>query len=550
MIVPVRFISIFVVFCLFISCILCYEGNYEYLLSFLFSNIAVFLILLPIFCKNKILSMVLVTLYGFALGCQLASVFNTGKLLEVLTLANITEVSSVSKEVVYSSLGIIFVFVLAVWVMRGNKSVKLSKFVYLLAVPVLIFYVFCDKTRPMTSFVKTFEQYAEQLYFKPQKQKMEQQMQLYGKDWIYQNTNEKDIPDLRGKNVVALFTEGLSLNMIDKFNDYAGLTPNMSYFMDIGLWFDNYYNHTAATYRGLRGQLGSSYQYAGGEKLGFDLNADDMEKLSKSAIVFLPEILLENSYHSYFICAHKRSYGLVKYLEQMGFDKVFSAGDFIADDRDLTDGEIFYYLADLIKSKRLEEPYFIGFYNVGTHMGYSTRYTVYENPVGANHMELNNLHEYDRRFGEFMKKIEKDDTLKNKMAVILTTDHAFPPTADKLAIFHEFRNHFMDRVPFVIWYEGVKPTRMDVNGKNSLDFAPTLLNWLRIDKAHNYFLGCSLYDEACPYNFEYIHNEGNLFFSTNPYKQLQQSNAEDSEIIKKIRDFYNLSEYRIFEWNL
>ena len=200
--------------------------------------------------------------------------------------------------------------------------------------------------------------------------------------------------------------------------------------------------------------------------------------------------------------------------------------------------------------QKLKEPYFIGFYNVGTHMGYSTRYTVYENPIGENSMELNNLHEYDKRFGLFMKKIEQDSELKQKMAIILTTDHAFAPTMEKLKVFHEFRTHFMGKIPFVLWYDGIEPVRIDVNGKNSLDFAPTLLHWLRINKAHNYFLGCSLYDENCPYLFEYVHNEGNVFYRTNPFKQLVNSNFEDNQIIQKIRDFYNLSEYRLFEWNL
>ena len=552
--VCLRYIYIFVYYMLAVIGVLCYKAQYAYIISFLFSIIGTFLILCPLFGRITLFSLSVLSLFSVSLGGELASVFNTGKLLEVLTLANVTELSSVGDMVIYSSLGILIGLLIAPVFIGGKKKVFISKFIYLLVIPLGTFYFLYDNVRPFTSFAVTFTQYIKQIGFRPEQKIAEEQKNLYGKDWVYRNQTVADIPNLRGKNIVALFTEGLSLNMIDKFNSYSDLTPHMTHFVDNGLWFDNYYGHTAATYRGIRGQLSSSYQYAAGRgkewNVEFGVNSVELANLSYSSIVFVPQILRQYGYHSYFICAHKAGDNMIKYLETFGFDKVYSGGDFKPENTDLTDGEIFYYLRKLINSGELQEPYFIGFYNLGTHMGFSTKYTVYSNPNGKNSMELNNLHEYDKRFGYFMKKIQDDPVLKKNMAVILTADHAFPPTSDKLDIFHQFRTHFMDTIPLVLWYDGITPRRIDADGKNSLDFAPTLLHWLRINRAHNYFLGCSVYDEDCALPFQYIHNEGNSFYSSKTFKKLHADNGEDAEIIKKIRDFYNLSEYRVFEWNL
>lgn len=549
-----RYANIFVYYILVVIGLLCYKEQYRYILPFLCSILGAFLFLLPVFSKKRILVLLILTVYSFALGCEIASIYNTGNLLEVLSLANVTEISSVGNAVIFSSLGIFFSLFAGTWLIGGRRRLVVSKYIYLLFIPLGVFYFFYDNIKPMTSFTTTFVSYVKQLSFHPEEKIAKEQMKLYGKDWIYHSKTSDNVPDLHGKNIVALFTEGLSLNVIDRFNDYPELTPYMSAFWDKAIWFDNYYNHTAATYRGIRGQLSSSYQYAAG--LGkdwdghFDVNEIEMANLSYAPIVFLQEILRQNGYSSYFICAHRAGDKMIKYLRTLGFDKVYSAGDFKSDNTDLTDGEIFYYLHKLMTSGELKEPYFIGFYNLGTHMGFSTRYTVYQNSTGKNNIELNNLYEYDRGFGYFMKKIWEDSVLLKKTAVVLTADHAMPPVSDKLDAFHQVRTHFMDKIPLVLWYDGVVSKRMDAEGKNSLDFAPTLLNWLRINEAHNYFLGCSLYDESCALPFQYVHNEGNTFISSKSFKMLYQDEPEDAKIIGKIRDFYNLSEYRVFRWNL
>ena len=61
----------------------------------------------------------------------------------------------------------------------------------------------------------------------------------------------------KNPDVVLIFTEGLSQNIID---DERNIMPNVRMYEDKSLNFTNYYNHTAATYEGLIGQLYSGHQ--------------------------------------------------------------------------------------------------------------------------------------------------------------------------------------------------------------------------------------------------------------------------------------------------
>lgn len=66
-------------------------------------------------------------------------------------------------------------------------------------------------------------------------------------------------------NVIVIFTEGMSFNVIDSVNNLGlGVTPKLDEIMKKSFFFINYYNHTAATFRGLRGQLTSAYQFKDG----------------------------------------------------------------------------------------------------------------------------------------------------------------------------------------------------------------------------------------------------------------------------------------------
>lgn len=80
------------------------------------------------------------------------------------------------------------------------------------------------------------------------------------KDYISMDPNLPASP-----NIVLIFTEGLSQQIVE---DDRNIMPNVEFYEQNSLKFNNYYNQTAATYRGLRSQLYSGYQLLNYDKNG------------------------------------------------------------------------------------------------------------------------------------------------------------------------------------------------------------------------------------------------------------------------------------------
>ena len=93
-----------------------------------------------------------------------------------------------------------------------------------------------------------------------------------------------------------------------------------------------------------------------------------------------------------------------------------------------------------------------------------------------------------------MRRLEEEGLSSNTL-VVFTTDHASYVDDDYILSFYpdyERADIFCDRIPLVFYYEGITPGVVDAGGRNSLDLAPTVLDYLDIDSP-NYFLGGSLF---------------------------------------------------------
>ena len=128
-----------------------------------------------------------------------------------------------------------------------------------------------------------------------------------------------------------------------------------------------------ATFRGLRGQLTSSYQTEGGyyrtnDGLG-QISGEKLRKKLAGNLVSVPQILEKNGFHTYFLSAHERKEQLNLMLETLEFGRVFGADDFYEGAQRLTDRPLFSVLKELVSGGRPRRPYFLGLYNIGTHLG-------------------------------------------------------------------------------------------------------------------------------------------------------------------------------------
>ena len=308
-------------------------------------------------------------------------------------------------------------------------------------------------------------------------------------------------------NVIVIFTEGTSTRLIGAYGGhYPGLTPNIDRLAARSMRVDDYFNHTAATYRGLIGQLSSGYVYYGGYgKHGWETTAGG-RAASTIRRRTLPTILGEHGYQSYFFSPHAAHLPFTAMLGTLGFDQVFNAdsiGHGLLDDDyhtragtdSLDDASLFRGLVAFLKRRQTSsEPFFIGIYNIGTHAfirtdKYDVRYGDSQNPV------LNGLHNYDHAIGLFLDYFLHSPYAASTI-VVFTADHATYPDADYRAVAGAgLQPYFVDRVPLLIDDPfHLLPREWNADARNSLDLAPTLLQLLGIQAARNSFLGRSLFE--------------------------------------------------------
>lgn len=277
---------------------------------------------------------------------------------------------------------------------------------------------------------------------------------------------QKQKPD-----VVLIFTEGLSQNIID---DERNIMPNVRMYEDKALNFTNYYNHTAATYRGLIGQLYSGHQY----------NNNDVNTL-----ISLQKIMHDNGYQTTLINTEPNNQDFTNYLKAFDFDRIVASSN---TDTWLRDDEAYELLENEVKEcYENGKPDFTVIYTFGTHATFDESNVKYGN--GKNGL-LNRFANADYYFGEFMKNFENNDKY-NDLVIVFTTDHCTYEDEDFIRTFepsYTREDYFCDRIPLLIWYNKIEAQEINAEGRNSLCFAPTLLDFLDID-GDNYFLGDSLF---------------------------------------------------------
>jgi phosphoglycerol transferase MdoB-like AlkP superfamily enzyme len=311
-------------------------------------------------------------------------------------------------------------------------------------------------------------------------------------------------------NVIVIFAEGTSARLMDTYGGrYADLTPNLNSFAKSAMVVDNYYNHTAATFRGLLGQLTSGHPFYGGNMKDGDgwADKDNTGALSNLNYQTLPNILREYGYDTVFFSPHPDTNALNTMLRALDFQTVHTKetmADLLGRPLDLPDGvgavqdrDLFQGLRKLMEdrvSQGQTRPFFAATYNIGTHAFRDTikngaRYQDGENPA------LNRFHEFDTAIGLFLDYFQNSPYAKNTL-LIITTDHATYHEPSFVEAFDapDFYRFFVDEIPMLIHAPHLDlPKRFDANYENSIDLAPSVLHLLDIESYEHAFLGQSLF---------------------------------------------------------
>lgn len=284
------------------------------------------------------------------------------------------------------------------------------------------------------------------------------------------NENLTDTP-----NVILIFAEGLSSNIA---YDDRNIMPNLSELMDKSMNFTGYYNHTFATYRGIIGQLYSGYQN----------NNTDINTL-----ISIQDIFRNNNYKTSFINTEPNNAQFTQYLYTLDFDEIVGDTEMECNGmaNSISDEDAFDLLFDTALEREKEgSPFFLSMYSFGTHASLDS---TGEKFGDGNDRMLNKFYNLDVQLGKFIENFENSELFDNTV-LIFTTDHATFADNDFKNAFPDYERTFVeaDEIPLLIYHKGVEAGSIEAEGRNTLDLAPTILDYLDIS-APNYFLGNSLF---------------------------------------------------------
>ena len=311
-------------------------------------------------------------------------------------------------------------------------------------------------------------------------------------------------------NVIIIFAEGISARLVGAYGGrYPGLTPHIDRLAARSMRVDDYFNHTAATFRGLIGQLSSGYSYAGGGGAGGWTKKGAAEGLSRISRQTLPLVANAAGYDTHFFAPHRAKRPIIKMLRSMGFTHVHT---FESIDRDWLDGRgvvragtaelddesLFSGVIDFLKAREAagnKQPFLLATYNIGTHAFLPRAED--EIPYGdGSNVVLDKVHNFDRAFGEFLAYFEAsgfaDDTV-----LFVTSDHAtYPGPLYREVAGEDLKPFFVDRIPLLVLdpFHDL-PVTLDAGGRNSLDLTPTVLQLSGMQTRANAFLGTSLFEQ-------------------------------------------------------
>lgn len=340
---------------------------------------------------------------------------------------------------------------------------------------------------------------------------MQQGLEVAALDWMPAAANPP--------NVILVLAEGLSTRALGSYNGaYPDLTPNIDAFAERSMRVERFFNHTAATFRGLQGILTSGYPYHGGYSSGGWVTGQQgtIDRLSAIRYASLPRILQSHGYQTTFISPHSNANPLNDMLRALDFATVYALDDYpdylegsLNPHPDIAgaavDQDLFRMTCAWLQEAgaEAEAPFFLSLYNIGTH-AFTDIPPAPINP-GAQHYAdgsnaaLNRLHDFDRVWGGFLDCFDRSDRADNTI-LIFSTDHAMfhdPLVIEAFGDDPSFNRYFVDEIPLIIHApQWELPETWDARNASSIALAPSLLHLLGFTEDAHAFLGRSIFSRA------------------------------------------------------
>lgn len=477
-----------------------FANDIQYAIFFIVETLV--LLSISMFRKSLLISILLIIPLSIE-AAQYVSIYSTGDYIIPLTVLNLQNAHDINDDLkIICAIGVAYIIIFYVNIFILYRLKAYSKRRALLAVSSYIIIVIISFFAYNTE--QTWKKYpfplenVSYISFKVIKilssTPTNKYEGVFKKKFINTNfMNAKTAKKYQNFNVVVIFLEGTSFEVLNE-----NLTPNIVELQKKGINIINYFNHTAATFRGLRGQLISGFCLKGGREYAGDLAgvaefAEKLERNEKAAPIIesLPYILKLHGYHSVFISPHDKHDRLASVMAGTGFQQVLTAENFGEQfSYHLSDRQSYQFLwEELMKLKSLGKPFLLCLYPLGTHHGMDSPDKKYGD--GKNRY-LNKFYNADFWLGDFVNKF-LSNSISNTTLLILTSDHSTFPTPEYRKTFNSNAQYFIDKIPFIIFMKNIQGETVNARYRNSLSFAPTVLDILGIDDVENHFLGDSIF---------------------------------------------------------
>ena len=470
--------------------------------------------------KKYIAGYLFSSIFMLLVNAQCIVLFFGNNYIELVMLSNLNFLGDLSGKVLEYGAGVLLVLLFSFFPVKEVEITKNRDYKALsiiLVVELAITMIYGSGYSPLYAYIDLLSQKVENDKRSESIEQSEDKTNLFYKESIGDFVSKPE--ELEEKpNVILLFTEGISQNVID---DPRDITPNFKQLQEESITFRGYYNHSFATLRGLQGQLYSGYQ---------------MNNLDNNSLISIEDILNDNDYYTGFLNTEPNNKDFVIYLKNLGFDEVFGECDeYLGMQNSMSDKQAYEKLTDTVKMRHDEgKPYFLVMYTFGTHASFQSMDEDYKD--GSNNF-LNKFYNVDYQFGEFFKEFQESE-LSDNTILVMTGDHCTYGDSDFAEAFPEYSRDtsMVDEMPLYIWYKGVQPNEIQVHGRNSLDLAPTILDIMDID-GENYFLGTSLYDSKTS-NLETIYECEGSYIDTNGGNIRILSDEEKIKYVEIVNDYF------------
>ena len=303
-----------------------------------------------------------------------------------------------------------------------------------------------------------------------------------------------------GTNVIIIFVESLSAFFLkEEVHGLKGLMPNIRSMGRDSYSFDNMYNTSFPTIKGLIAALGSAIYL-------LDENIGGTRIPIPCRFLFLSNILKAQNYTTIHLQAgSERFIGMKEFfMKREGYDFFYGSESLAIDNISslkngfgVDDETLFEFVVKWLDTYSGEKPLLLTISTINSHPPFKVKF---KHPGAGENDMLNALYSTDKAFGKFWEYFKKSKYRDNTL-VILTADHAMGNNKEYITFvknFEDYYHPFFDVIPcFMHFPGGAWKGAVNKTPCVSLDLLPTILDMMNLDMA-NPFMGLSVFSER-PY---------------------------------------------------